>query len=52
MSTLTPRPSHHHPTTEPDDQEPGLLPVEPDLGPVPIALPDESAGEGATDNQV
>lgn len=37
----TPHKPQHHPghTTKPDDFEPGLLPIDPDQGPVPALDP-------------
>ena len=40
MATHTPRKPHHTPADQAEnDPEPGMLPVEPDQGPVPPAIP-------------
>lgn len=40
LASTTHKP-HHPGKIEPDDFEPGSLPVEPDEGPVPAQIPDD-----------
>jgi hypothetical protein len=41
MSMHPPRHAHRPHDVEPDDPEPGSMPVEPDQGPVPPIIPED-----------
>jgi hypothetical protein len=51
MPGHTPR-KPHHPHPDPDDREPGLLPVDPDEGPVFPSQPADPEHEPGEDPQV
>jgi hypothetical protein len=42
----------HHPHPDPDDREPGFLPVDPDEGPISPVLPTDPDHEPGDDPQV
>ena len=47
--SATPHRPHHTPPHTPDDEQPGMLPVEPDQGLVPPAIPDDPENDRAGD---
>jgi hypothetical protein len=49
MLSHTPRKPHSTPTQEPDDADPTHLPVDPDEGPVPAAIPPDPESERVVD---
>jgi hypothetical protein len=49
MLTSAPRTPHHPHTEEPDDPEPGWLPIDPDEGPVPPIIPNDPEHERVVD---
>jgi hypothetical protein len=49
MKSHTPHKPHRTPATEGDDAEPGMLPVEPDKGPVQPAVPSDPEHDRVVD---
>jgi hypothetical protein len=45
MPGITPHKPHQHDAGDPDEFEPGSLPVEPDEGPFPAGVPDDPEHE-------
>jgi hypothetical protein len=45
MNSLTPHKPHHPQHDVPEEPEPTSMPVEPDEGPVPAAIPDDPESE-------
>ena len=48
-TSTTPHRPHHTPPHTPDEEQPGMLPVEPDQGLVPPAIPDDPEHDRAGD---
>nr|WP_316640998.1 hypothetical protein [uncultured Roseateles sp.] len=49
MSSLTPHKHPREPIENPDDAEPDMLPVEPDEGLVPAAIPEDEEHDRMVD---
>lgn len=53
MANHTPHKPHRtHADEAEDDPEPGMLPVEPDKGPVPSSNPEDTQHDGVVDPEV
>ena len=52
MPNHTPHKPHHRHAEDEDDPEPGMLPVEPDTGPIPPIVPADHEHERDADPEV